>query len=426
MNVPYNKIGRTVMLFAPAKYGNSICKFFNNLQYLSNIRFVKNNQKRVLQSLKEEVKYRKLKVVFLCFEPAKWKCQSLYDLLLQSQYFEPLILVSKWTFKNMTKESVIENYKFFKQKKMNVEYAYDVENDIYLSLEQFKPDIIFYGEPWGIQYLQAPLKVSEYALMLYVPYFIANTFDDVEYGLDFHQYLFKHYIINNLARDFYAPRMKNKGKNLKIVGHPQLDYFYLGKDKNIENKGYVIYAPHWSVSGKNIGYGTFLWNGEFILRYAKKHPEINWVFKPHPALKKWLFNNKIWTKEQIDSYWKDWEKIAFKYESGDYLDIFAQSKAMITDCGSFLTEYFVTEKPVIHLISENSVGFNPSAEAVVKNYYKAYNINDLEGLLDKVILNNQDYMKELRIKSIQELNFAGVYASQNILDDIEKELNLIK
>ena len=29
-----------------------------------------------------------------------------------------------------------------------------------------------------------------------------------------------------------------------------------------------------------------------------------------------------------------------------------------------------------------------------KNYYKAYNINDLEGLLDKVILNNQDYMKE--------------------------------
>ena len=65
-------------------------------------------------------------------------------------------------------------------------------------------------------------------------------------------------------------KMLNKGKNLKVVGHPQLDYFYLGQDKNLTNKNYVIYAPHWSINVPEENYATFEWNGEFLLEYAKK------------------------------------------------------------------------------------------------------------------------------------------------------------
>jgi len=277
----------------------------------------------------------------------------------------------------MPPETVNETFDFFKNKKFNTQLAYNIEKNEIISLEKFKPDIIFYGEPWSIYEEHSPLEMSTKALLYYVPYFIANVASYMEYGLNFHLYLHKHYIINNLARDFYAPKMLNKGKNLKVVGHPQLDYFYLRLDKDLENKNYVIYAPHWSINVPEENYATFEWNGEYILEYAKKHPEINWVFKPHPTLKERIISQKIMSNEQVENYWKEWDRISFKYESGDYLDIFAQSKAMITDCGSFLTEYFVTEKPVIHLISEKSYGYNPSAEAVVENYYKANNLEEI-------------------------------------------------
>ena len=418
----YSRIGETLALFLPVKYGKFLTKIFNDIQYIFNSKFVEKNQKKVLEKLSKEIKYRKLRVAFLHFRAAKWKCDSLYDLFKNSEYFEPFIIVSRFDSPKMPSEVVNETYKFFKNKNYNIQLAYNIEKDEFIPIEKFSPDIIFYGEPWSIYEEHAPLAMSKSALLYYVPYFIANVSSYMEYGLSFHLYLYKHFLINDLARDFYAPKMLNKGKNLKVVGHPQLDYFYLEQNKNLENKNYVIYAPHWSINVPEENYATFEWNGEFLLEYAKKHPEINWVFKPHPTLKERIISQKIMSEESIEKYWNDWDKISFKYESGDYMDIFAQSKAMITDCGSFLTEYFITEKPVIHLISETSIGYNPSAEAVVENYYKAHNLEELELLLNNIIIKNEDPLKEIRLKAIKDLNFAGTYAAENIYNDIMEEL----
>lgn len=418
----YSKIGESLALFLPIKYGRNITKFFNQIQYLSNIKFVERNQKKVLKNLKKEIAHRKIRVAFLHFRPSKWKCDSLYKLFENSKCFEPFIIVSRFDSPKMPPENVNETLNFFKNKNFNIHLAYNIEKDEFIPLENFNPDIIFYGEPWSVYKEHSPLQMSSQALIYYVPYFIANVSSYMEYGLEFHLYLYKHFIINNLARDYYAPKMLNKGKNLKVVGHPQLDYFYLGQDKNLTNKNYVIYAPHWSINVPEENYATFEWNGEFLLEYAKKHPEINWVFKPHPTLKERIISQKIMSEESIEKYWNDWDKISFKYESGDYMDIFAQSKAMITDCGSFLTEYFVTKKPVIHLISETSIGYNPSAEAVVENYYKAHNLEELELLLNNIIIKNEDPLKEIRLKAIKDLNFAGTYAAENIYNDIMEEL----
>ncbi len=431
MYIPYEKIGESAALFLPVGVRESVRSFFHNLKVEQNCRYIAPNKQKMLEKLRKKVKSEKIRVAYLCFSKQKWKCESLYKLMLEDENFHPFILVSKDSTspKKMagsgcsSSADVRDVYKFFTDKQMETYYAYDCENEIHLPLNTFEPDIIFYQEPWYVETSQGPVVTSAFALSAYVPYFVANVASIVEYDLRFHLYIQKHYILNELVQKFYSERMRNKGENLIVTGHTALDYFYLGKDKGQEKK-YVIYAPHWSINYERENYATFEWNGAHILEFAKAHPELNWIFKPHPSLKERLRLQNIMTREEIQSYWDDWEKIGLKYESGDYLDLFAQSYAMITDCGSFLTEFFLTEQPVIHLISEKAFGYNPSAEAVVKNYYKAHNIDELDKLFEEILIQKTDSMKQQRVNAISDLGFNGVYAAQNILDDLKTELKI--
>ena len=122
-------------------------------------------------------------------------------------------------------------------------------------------------------------------------------------------------------------------------------------------------------------------------------------------------------------YWKEWESIGIVCETSDYNDIFAQSVAMITDCGSFLTEFLLTEQPVIHLVSETASAYNDSVNKIVKTYYQVHNLVELETILDSVIVQKNDYKKQERLDIVAELGLKNNYASKNIIDDIEGELN---
>ena len=358
----------------------------------------------------------------------KWKCQKLFEEFKNDERFHPFILATKNcasidTTSPQTKLDVSLTYDFFKNH-LNLEtyYAYNIKKDKHISLKKFDIDIIFFQQPWWNHTKQAPAYCSKFALTCYVPYFVANVASKMEYGLRFHQYLQNHYILNDLIKDFYSFKMRNMGKNLVVSGHCQLDYF-LDNDKNVEKK-YDIYAPHWSINKPNENYATFEWNGKYILEFAKKHPEISWVFKPHPALKLRLKSENIMSDEEIEKYYSDWSEIGLTYEKGDYLDLFNQSYALITDCGSFLTEYFLTEQPVIHLISDSCYGYNPSAKAIIENYYKAHNLEELKELLEEIIVQKKDEMRAQRVESIEKLGFKGVNASKNIITHLKRKIGL--
>ena len=407
--------------------------FLDELHHLSKIKVietVEKNSKKVISKLQKKAKKRKLKVCFTLHQPSRWKCETVYKLFCNSKHFEPYVIITlpeakDSDYPSMQKEHFNEALKFFKDRGYRVLEGYDWSKKRHIPFKKFKPDIIIYQQPWSVEKTQEPAIVSKFALTYYVPYFIANAGNEIEYGLDFHLHLHHHYILNKEIYDFYSSKMLNKGKNLKIVGHPQLDYFYLNRDE-IDNaqKKYVIYAPHWSINVPWENYSTFIWNGKYILEFAKAHPEINWVFKPHPILKYRLKNQGIMSDDEIENYWNEWEKIAIVYETGDYMDFFKHSYAMITDCGSFLTEFFLTKQPVIHLVSSSAIPYNPSAKKIVETYYQAHNINELENFLKTVIIDKNDYLKEKRLSLLKEMKLDSCYAAKNILDDIEKELKL--
>ncbi len=382
-------------------------------------------QKKYPKLVKKLSKKQKLRVLFLVSENSKWKAQSLYDLMEKSEHFEPVIaltvLANVHSGMDKTRDEMGKNYEFFTSKGMKVVKAY--ENHEYLDLKTFKPDIVFYQQPWSLSKIQSPDKVSKYALTCYIPYFVANYgVLRLDTGLRLHKFLFRHYVLNkHWAREYQIYSGMN---NYAAVGHTILDNFYLNKHVPVKNN-YVIYAPHYSVFhelNKNlVNYGTFLENGEKILEYAKNHTEINWVFKPHPRLKVVLYN--IWGEEKTEQYYKEWESFAKCCYDADYIKLFLDSKALITDCGSFLTEYFCTEKPIIHLISSKcSVKPIKPFEKIINTFYKAHNEEELLAHLEEVIIKGNDYRKEERLNMLKQSRLLNNYAASNIMKDLEETI----
>ena len=99
----------------------------------------------------------------------------------------------------------------------------------------------------------------------------------------------------------------------------------------------------------------------FILNYAKMHPEINWVFKPHPTLKTAL--KRIgWTTESIENYYNEWNKIALVSYDSNYVDLFMKSAIFFASGMSF----------DINLSNDNSCNL-PSISQNLGNFPKIVN-----------------------------------------------------
>ena len=94
---------------------------------------------------------------------------------------------------------------------------------------------------------------------------------------------------------------------------------------------------------------------------------------------------------------------------------------LITDCGSFLIEYFLTGKPCIHLRSEDFKG-NKLVREICKNYYETQTVEELEKYLHLLINEKQDPKMEDRKNALKELSFVNNYCAKNILEDIIKDI----
>lgn len=428
--IDYEKIGESL------GFGKNI---FYNLKVKQNIDYIKKNQKEVLKKLRNK---KPLNVLFYVYDESKWKSQSVYDLMEKDDRFNPFIVVTKnCAPKGNANEQTIDDikkcYEFFENKGMKVKYGYDITGRIlqktslsaisssvttedggFIPFEMFAPDIIIYSHPWYVYKTQGPVVCSKFALTYYIPYFIPASEQWHEYGLRFHQYIYKHYVPTDLVKEFYSKNMQNKGKSLRVVGHPILDE-YLKKEKSLDSKtaSSIIYAPHWTVCGNNLRFGTFDWSGYKILEFAKSHPELNWIFRPHPLLYNFVITSGFMKREEIDQYYDEWKSFAVYSDGGDYIDLFKQSYAMITDCGSFLTEYFVSENPLIHLVSDKFIP-NQTISEIDKTYYTACTPEELSKHLKDVILDRHDYKKNDRIKLLELLKLRGSSCSEKIINDI--------
>lgn len=417
-------------IFPTQRDRNRFRKFCWELDNRDKIKKMPARYSKIISSIQKNPN-KKIKVLFLVNDISKWKTQSLYDIFSESEDYEPVIAltiadVQKRLSPTERNNYLHELYKYFTDKNMKCIYAWNTKTNRAINLKEFKPNIVFYQQPWGVAKNQTPDVVSNFALTCYVPYFVPNYgIMNMDY-LDFHKFLFRNYVLNKDWENIYKKYAGNYyNDNIYAVGHTMLDSICLNREEKKEGHNYVIYAPHWSIpyagNENDENYGTFLWNHKLILNYAQNHPEFNWVFKPHPTLKLALKRTGLFSDNYIENYYNEWEKIATVCYSSNYMDIFLDSRALITDCGSFLIEYFCTGKPVIHLVSDKcNVVPPPPTLKIFDTFYKVENADEFDKVLDTLLQKNNDYKREERLNVLKESNLNNCYAAKNIFNDLNE------
>ncbi|MBE6444389.1 MAG: hypothetical protein E7020_06990 [Alphaproteobacteria bacterium] len=413
------------------KIANIICAFIwdkrkrdclRNKLINPHIQKIANRYKKHIKKLRNID--RKVRICFYVTENQKWKSQALFDELKKNDLFDVFaVFAPRSNSLSLNKEIINTNFDFFHKRLHPLYLGYDSEKNEYKNLQDYEPDIVFYSQPWDIPQVNNIANVSRYALTCYIPYAVAEAVTPMLHNVySFHFLLWRHYTVHELINDEYSKTIPYVADNLKAVGYQILDDIINNtpSSKSLFCDNCIIYAPHCSLASHPwLRYGTFDWNGKFILEYAKHHPEFNWVFKPHPDFRWAVISSNIMTESEIDNYYYQWEKIGMVYNKGDYVDLFKKSRCMITDCGSFLTEYFVTGKPLIHLKSEYKTDYNELNKIIKESYYKARNLPELQHYLKIILEQKEDPEFSKRENLFNELKFNQTNSVLNIIKDIE-------
>lgn len=347
-----------------------------------------------------------INVVFFAIFKSVWKYDRLYWLMEQNPQFHPVVLVCpRVNFGRVEMlKTLHECYSDFKARGYRVICSYDEKTDTYIDARSLNPDIIFYTNPYqGLIDDRYYITHFRDVLSCYVNYGYNTTKYKWSNALLFHKILWRYYCEEPRLQWLAVGNQKSNGSNCMVTGYPAYDDFLFGpntgKDWKQANLKRVIWAPHHTIEKANldemIQFSTFFQYAEFMKQLAVKYTDrIQFVFKPHALLRPKLYEHPDWGQEKTDAYYDFWrDGVNTNCVSGDYVDLFRSSDAMIHDCGSFTVEYLYTQKPVMYLSDfDHTSQLNEVGIEAYNCHYPGRNIEDIETFIEGVVLDGKDSM----------------------------------
>lgn len=409
-------------------------KFFKG-----NARFYK--VRRHYSSVKHIVRRRylrdgKLRVAFLVVFNSVFPARPIFEAMLQDTVFDPYIIVVPNVSSTMKYQidTFDESYNSLStQYPEKVIKCYDFDNDVYLDLTN-EYSIMFFANPY-FNLVHPSHHVTAFldknVLPVYVSYgFAALKFWEEVVATDFYNYMWMCTIETESNLEYLKKIERIKGKNGVVTGYVKMDKLaYI--QPSFRQRKRILICPHHTVWGwKDLNISNFLKYADLFVRLPKMFPELDFVFRPHPLLIANLKTHKIWTQAQIDEYFdRLLNNPNVEYDtSGDYFQQFADSDAMIHDCGSFIGEYLYTEKPCCYMMkSEKDTydGLLPLGQKCMDQYYHAFTEEDIVRFIQEVVLDGNDPMKEKRVDFVnKELKVNYPHAADAVIDIIKKELKI--
>ena len=145
-----------------------------------------------------------------------------------------------------------------------------------------------------------------------------------------------------------------------------------------------------------------------MLEIAQNYKDkIQIVFKPHPRLMTELYAHLDWGKEKTDRFYHLWDTMPnTKVETGNYIDLFMTSDAMIHDCGSFSVEYLYSKNPVMFMTNgekEYRQELNGLGNGALDQHYIGTDTAAIYRFIDDVVIGGNDTMKEQRNKFVNDI-----------------------
>ena len=360
---------------------------------------------------KFSVKYlrrkKRIKIVFFAMNLPMWKYQNLYNTLKRNSKFELYIVVTPCEDYNIKHQDDDTNLlvQYFQQN--NTPYILGIKkNRKYFNLrKEINPDIIFYPQPYR-RIVPPPFQYTRYLdkLLCYYPYAFWTSQGEWSYNQGFHNVAWKLFYSTELHQKDAIHYSMNKGKNVEVVGYPNADNFLIGtykkrwKKQNTSKKR-IIWAPHYTIfSGGYLYQSNFLQIAEFMIKLAQRYSDkIQFAFKPHPRLYTELCKHHDWGKEKTEAYYLQWESMEnTQLESGEYVDLFMTSDAMIHDSSSFTVEYHYSKNPVMFITNnyeEHLEGKSDFGKLAMEQHYIGKNKEDIIQFIENVVLMGIDPMK---------------------------------
>ena len=387
---------------------------------------------RVFEISAEKIRHKDKILLGFCFNySAAWCGDDLYNYFAHDERFEVKIFFRSKGNAITRKEEYSPDLERFKAHGLNV-VEVEMDSDIP------QQDVLFQLSPY-YQYDPKPfhlINLKVRTLMAYTPY---------GYGLDqrvgffsnwsFFRVLWKIFVPSIISLEQYKKMVKVGMPRGVYSGYAKMDIFFK-KDMDFHfdwkmarpDAKKIIYSPHHSMGPG--GSSTFPQNYQFMYEFAKAHPEISWVLKPHPNLLPASVRAKIFSNAaSAEEYYKKWNDLpnAQLYTGAYYQALFATSDGMIQDCVSFIAEYQYVDKPMIYLMS-NKIAFNELGEIILAASYTVDG-KDLDGIaamIQRVFIDGDDYKAAQRREVFDKyLNYPkanGMLASEFIYKNIADEL----
>ena len=287
-------------------------------------------------------------------------------------------------------------------------------------------DIVFLPVPYedvSTPWYRPDALLNQDLLLAIVNYgFFRSTYDRELISWNIYQQFWKIFIETEYNLSEYQQFSPAKGANTILSGYVKMDDY--AKFENVirpHHKKTVLLAPHHSIEGglnDMLALSNFMRYADLFLQLPEQYPDINFIFRPHPALFPVLERDTHWGKEKADEYIRQMKahpNVRWS-DSGNYFEDFAESDAIIQDCGSFLVDYFYTGKPQCYMLhSEKDIEekFAPLGQKCLSNCYLAYEEAAIRDFMEEVIIKGNDPKKEARQKFAKEeimLNYPNASA----------------
>lgn len=401
--------------------------------------------KAIYSKLRRKIKNgEKINIVLFVSRISCWIYTYLYKRLEESGKFNVTVVVKPFMFNghNAMVDYMDTTYNALKERGYNVIKGYDEATGEYLNVRKvLNPDIVFYTKYWLPQFHKKfYINNFEDKLSFYTSYCYDIAYHPEVMNFELNNKVDRYFMPTQVHKEMAKIAMNNHAQNVHVVGAPKLDVFFdksytpkdVWKPQEGKRKKRIIWAPHHSDNfpGNLYQFNAFYEITEFMFEMAEKYKdEIQIAFKPHPMLFPYLADKK-WGKESAESYYNRWANLENgQLETGDFIDLFLTSDAMILDSISFIAEYTATNKPSLFTIGTTSrVQLNQFGGMNFDVLYHTTGNNlkaDIEKFIVDVVINGNDTKKEERTAFVNKylLPPNGKTSADNIYDNIIDEIN---
>lgn len=384
----------------PAKFDSGISRGIEELQkemerklatYVAHLNVIKQTCNLALRETPKSV--GQIRCVFLVHSIPMWDALAdVYAAMVADARFEPLVISLNSTPLGHG-EFLGEDEVSRSLDKQGIAHLRFDMRDSFQALDILKglrPDIIFRQQQWDTP-LPPAFHTHEltFARICVIPYGMnvlssfggepTGEISPLAFDQPYHRAAWKVFCETSLTQSFYRSFKHADPEKFLLSGYPKLDRLQQAKGNGKwplpERAGgafKVIWAPHYSIHG-GVKFGVFDRIYQDMIKWAQQSPDIQFVFKPHPA----LFQTTL-SQQDVALFRKLWlAQPNCAIEEEQYGELFDASDLMITDGVSFLTEYHLFEKPLIFYDSGHHVPFNALGRVAEKCSHRVTSFKDL-------------------------------------------------